>query len=76
MAWDIPGAIKIVAEAFLDVFRWKTGGRTKDENVLRDEADHWKDAYDKAMAAGDFQSATYCMMELRKIRAKARAQRG
>lgn len=76
MTWDIPGAIKSMADAFLKVFDWKTGGRTKDENALRDEADHWKEEYDKAMAAGDFQRGTYCMQQLRRVRDQARAQRG
>ncbi len=76
MTWDIPGALKSMADAFLKVFDWKTGGRTKDENALRDEADHWKEEYDKAMAAGDFQRGTYCMQQLRRVRDQARAQRG
>lgn len=75
MAWDIPGALKSMADAFLKVFDWKTGGRTQDENALRDEADHWKEEYDKAMAAGDFATGTYCMQQLRLVRNKARAQR-
>lgn len=76
MPWDIPGAIKSAADAFLKVFDWKTGGRTKDENTLRDEADHWKEEYDKAMAGRDYQHATFAMQQLRKVRDKARAQRG
>lgn len=75
MAWDIPGALKSMADAFLKVFDWKTGGRTKDENTLRDEADHWKEEYDKAMAGRDYQHATFAMQQLRRVRDKARAQR-
>lgn len=74
MSWST--AIAAVAEAFKDVFGWQTGGRSKSENVLRDEADHWKEAYDKAMRAGDFHTATHCMQQLRLVRDKARAQRG
>lgn len=74
MSWA--AALTAVAEAFRDVFGWKTGGRTQDENVLRDEADHWKEEYDKAIAGGDFQHATFAMQQLRVVRSKARAQRG
>lgn len=75
MAWDIPGALKSMSDAFLKVFDWKTGGRTQDENALRDEADHWKEEYDKANATGDYQHATFAMQQLRRVRDQARAQR-
>ncbi|MHB1098095.1 MAG: hypothetical protein ACYCZR_00945 [Burkholderiales bacterium] len=74
MSWS--AAIATVAETIRKVFDWKTGGRTKDENVLRDDADHWKEEYDKAMAAGDFQTGTDAMSQLRRVRDAARAQRG
>lgn len=74
MAWS--AAIAAIAETVRDIFGWKTGGRTKQENVLRDEADHWKEEYDKAMAGGDYQHATFAMQQLRVVRDKARAQRG
>lgn len=74
MAWS--AAIAAIAETVRDLFGWKTGGRTREENTLRDEADHWKDEYDKAMAAGDFHTATHCMQQLRMVRDKARARRG
>lgn len=69
-------AIAGLAELSKSVFAWATGGREKDQNRLRDEADHWKEAYDKAMRAGDFHTATHCMQQLRLVRDKARAQRG
>lgn len=69
-------AIAGLAELSKTVFDWATGGRTKSENVLRDEADHWKEEYDKAMRAGDFTTGTYCMQQLRRVRDQARAQRG
>ena len=69
-------AIAGLAELSKQVFAWATGGRTKTENVLRDEADHWKEQYDKVMRAGDYQTATYCMQQLRRVRDQARAQRG
>lgn len=68
-------AIAGLAELSKSVFAWATGGRTKSENVLRDEADHWKEEYDKAMRAGDYHTATFCMQQLRVVRDKARAQR-
>lgn len=69
-------AIAGLAELSKQVLTWATGGRTKSANVLRDEADHWKEEYDKAMAAGDFQTGTFAMQQLRRVRDKARAQRG
>jgi len=68
-------AVAALADLSKSVFGWATGGRSKDENVLRDEADHWKGVYDKAMRAGDFHTGTYAMQRLRIIRDKARAQR-
>ena len=68
-------AIAGLAELSKSVFAWATGGREKDANKLRDEADHWKEEYDKAMAAGDFHTGTYAMSQLRRVRDKARAQR-
>ena len=73
MIWEgIEAALKLGRE----VFTWATGGRTKNQNVLRDEADHWKEEYDKAMRAGDFATGTYAMQQLRRVRDQARAQRG
>lgn len=72
MGWG--AAIAAVGEAVNKIFTWKTGGRSKSENVLRDEAEHWKDAYDKAMASGDYVSANVAMRELRRVRDKARSQ--
>ena len=68
-------AIGAMAELSKKVFDWATGGRSKSENVLRDEADHWKDEYDKAMAGRDYQHATFAMRQLRRVREQARAQR-
>ena len=68
-------AIAGLADFSKKVFDWATGGRTKDENVLRDEADHWKEEYDKAMAGRDYQHATFAMQQLRRVRDQARAQR-
>jgi hypothetical protein len=68
-------AIGAMAELSKKVFDWATGGRTKSENVLRDEADHWKDEYDKAMAGHDYQHATFALRQLRRVREQARAQR-
>ncbi len=73
MIWD---ALDAVARLGREVFTWMTGGRTKSENVLRDEADHWKEEYDKAMAGRDYQHATFAMSQLRRVRDQARAQRG
>ena len=74
MAWS--EAVQSMADFAKAVFDWAAGGRTKAENVLRDEADHWKNEYDKAMRAMDYQTATYCMSQLRRVRDQARAQRG
>jgi hypothetical protein len=68
-------AIGAMAELSKKVFDWATGGRTKSENVLRDEADHWKDEYDKAMAGRDYTHATFALGQLRRVREQARAQR-
>lgn len=69
-------AIAGLAELSKSVFTWATGGRTKSANVLRDEADHWKEEYDKAMAERDYVRATDAMHHLRRVRDQARAQRG
>ena len=73
MLWDaLDGLVRLGK----GVFDWATGGRSRDENTLRDEADHWKEEYDKAMADRDYQHATFAMQQLRRVRDKARAQRG
>lgn len=68
-------AIAGLAELSKSVFAWATGGREKDQNKLRDEADHWKEEYDKAMRAGDYRTATFCMQQLRQVRDMARSRR-
>jgi len=67
-------ALAALLEVVSKVFSWKTGGRSKNENVLRDEAEHWKDEYDKAMAGGDYVRANHAMHKLRAARDKARSQ--
>lgn len=71
--WD---ALAGLVQLGKDVFNWATGGRTKSANVLRDDADHWKAEYDRAMAERDYVRATDAMHHLRRVRDQARAQRG
>lgn len=67
-------ALTALGEVVNKVFTWKTGGRSKTENVLRDEAEHWKDEYDQAIAGGDYVRANHAMHKLRAARDKARSQ--
>jgi hypothetical protein len=70
---DIAGAIKAFFETVGEVFRWKTGGRTKDENVIRDETQHWREEYVKAIRGGDVEYGSFCLHNLRRLRDQARA---
>jgi hypothetical protein len=61
-------------EAFNSLFSWKTGGRTKDENTLRDTAQHWREEYAKAMRGGDLAHANFALAELRRVRDEAKSK--
>lgn len=75
MAWDIPGAIKSVAEAFLDVFHWKTGGREKALNELIAEEERLNHAYWLATSNRDYLLADSLYHQLRRVRDQAKSRR-
>ena len=58
-------------EAFREIFRWKTGGRTQEQNKLRDEMEHWREEYTKAIKHGDTQHASFALTQLRRLRNQA-----
>jgi hypothetical protein len=71
---DIVGMIKSGLDAFIGVFNWKTGGRTKEENALRKDANYWNAEYKDALAKGDVARSGRARAELRKLRDTARAK--
>lgn len=72
MGWG--DAIAGIAKVFTDLFAWKTGGRTEDANQLRDEAQHWREEYTKAIRGGDPAHASFSLEQLRRVRDQARSQ--
>jgi hypothetical protein len=74
MLGGVFSALEAFAEAFKDVFQWKTGGRSSDDNALRSEAEKWRGEYDKAMAGKDFAHANFALSQLRKLRDEALAK--
>jgi len=71
---DFVGMLKAGFEAFTKVFDWKTGGRTREENALRNEANKWTEDYKQAMAVGDVDRANHALAELRRVQHEARAK--
>jgi hypothetical protein len=68
-------ALEALATGATKVFEWATGGRTKDENTLRKEAEKWRGEFERAMAGRDFQHANYALAHLRRLHAEAVAKR-
>jgi hypothetical protein len=73
--FDVFGALKEVASAIRDIFRWQTGGRTRDQNAIRQELEHWRHEYERAMAEGDIDRLNQCLHELLRLRREAEAKR-
>jgi len=71
---DFVGMLKAGFEAFTKVFDWKTGGRTREENALRKEANKWTEDYKQAMAVGDVDRANHALAELRRVQRESRAK--
>ena len=71
---DITGAIREVAALASKVVQWATGGRTREENVLRDEAQHWREEYLKALRGCDPEHASWALDNLRRVRDEARSR--
>lgn len=67
-------AIEAVATGATKVFDWLTGGRTKEENSLRAEADKWRGEFERAMAGKDYQHANFALAHLRRIHSEAMAK--
>ena len=61
-------------EAFREVFTWKTGGRTKDENSLRAQAERADANFQAAMDSGDVDRINAARTELRRVSAEALAK--
>lgn len=72
---DIVGAIKAVAESFLAVFGWQTGGRTRDENRLRARAEAAQKEHDDAMDSGDADRIVRARDAQRRVLDEARSKR-
>lgn len=50
---SVASAAESVFKSFLAVFDWLTGGRTKDENLLRARAEAAQKEHDEAIDSGD-----------------------
>ena len=70
----ITAAITSVSDSFRTVFTWKTGGRTKDENTLRSDAEHAHANYQEALASGDVDRINAARAELRRVQSEARSK--
>lgn len=72
---DIVAAWTATVEAFREVFSWKTGGRSQDDNSLRARAEQMGKDYAKAVVDGDVARANQLYLALRELRDQARAKR-
>jgi hypothetical protein len=70
----ISGIVEASVNAFIKIFDWATGGRTKDNNAQRKSAMYWSDEYAKAISANDVARANECLRELERVRREARAK--
>jgi predicted ArsR family transcriptional regulator len=68
-------AYTATVEAFNKVFSWKTGGRARDQNVLRKESEEAYADYEKALVDGDLDGRIAALLKLRALRDEARAKR-
>lgn len=62
-------------DAFLAVFNWKTGGRTRDENTLRAEGEEAHDNLADALMDRNVAAANAARSEQRRVLDEARAKR-
>lgn len=65
MAWAT--AIAAVFTTLRELFGWKTGGRTLDENRDRDELRHWEEEARKALATGDLEHANFARRRILRL---------
>lgn len=63
-----------VTETFKDLFGWKTGGRTNEENADRDEMRKWHAEEEKAIQTGDFEHAGFARRQLLRLHQRAQAK--
>jgi len=72
MPWS--DAIAAVAEAFREVFGWKTGGREQSANQLRKEEERLNAAYREALSKRDYVLANDIYHDLRRVRDQAKSR--
>lgn len=63
-----------VVNAFNKVFFWKTGGRERDDNAIRSQAEHWEMELREANRLGDHSRMVVARDNLRRLRDQARAK--
>ena len=71
---DIVAAWTATVSAFREVFAWKTGGRTKDENWLRSQIEQAEREYHDAIDHGDVGRTNNAYLLLRRLRDEAAAK--
>mgnify|MGYP001581276377 CR=1 FL=1 len=71
---DIIAAWAATVEAFNNVFAWKTGGRTKDENTLRSQIKEAERDYYDAIDHGDVDRLNRAHALLGRLRDEAAAK--
>jgi hypothetical protein len=67
-------AFTVAVETTREIFGWKTGGRTLDENKDRDELQHWEEEARKALAAGDLAHANFARRRILRLHQRAIAK--
>lgn len=72
----IPTMVTAIAETFRDLFKWKTGGRTLEDNKDADEMRHWHEEESKALRAGDLEHAGFARRQLFRLQQRAFAKSG
>ena len=71
---DIIAAWTATVQVFREVFAWKTGGRTKDENTLRSQIKEAEREYHDAINHGDVVRTNIAYQRIRGLRTDAAAK--
>ena len=71
---DLIAAWTATVSAFREVFAWKTGGRTKDENTLRSQIKEAEREYYDAIDHGDVDRTNRAFVRLKQLRSEASAK--
>ena len=71
---DFIAAWTATVSTFREVFVWKTGGRTKDENTLRAQIEEAEREYHDAIDHGDVDRTNRAYLRMRGLRSEATAK--